>query len=57
MKITYDKEADATYVKLTKAKVAKTIEYKDYYIDLDKNGDIVGIEYLSKPELKGLKSE
>ena len=52
MKITYDSEANATYVKLTKKKVEKTVEFGDYYIDYDSNGHIVGIEYLSTPTIE-----
>ena len=57
MKITYDSEANATYVKLTNKKVDKTVEFGDYYIDYDINGHIVGIEYLSTPtvEIDGAK--
>ena len=52
MKITYDSEANATYVKLTNKKVDKTVEFGDYYIDYDSNGHIVGIEYLSTPTIE-----
>ena len=52
MKITYDSEANATYVKLTNKKVDKTVEFGDYYIDYDINGHIVGIEYLSTPTIE-----
>ncbi len=52
MKITYDKQANAAYVKLSSNKIARTSEQGDYYIDGDKEGNIVGIEYLSEPEFE-----
>lgn len=52
MKITYDSDSNATYVKLTNNKVDKTIEFGEYIIDYDSNGHIVGIEYLSSPTIK-----
>lgn len=55
MKITYDNETGATYIKLTDEKISKTIEQGSYYIDLDKDGKVVGIEYLNKPEVIGLE--
>lgn len=61
MKITYDSRANATYVTLRKLKpgefVDKTKEVGDYYIDFDKDGKILGIEYLSTPiiEIDGVE--
>ena len=52
MKITYDSEADATYVRLSNNPVDKTVEFGDYYINYDSNGHIVGIEYLSSPTVE-----
>lgn len=52
MKITIDRLASATYVKLTNKKIVKTIEQGKYYIDLDKDGGVVGVEYLSIPKIK-----
>lgn len=47
MKITYDKLADAMYIYFHKGKVFKTVEMKDSVIvDLDKKGNVVGIEVL-----------
>ena len=47
MKINYDKIADAVYFSLTKGKVASTVEMDDRLIvDLDKTGNIIGIELL-----------
>jgi uncharacterized protein YuzE len=47
MKITIDKESEATYVKLTSEKIVKSVEQEPYVIDYDKDGNIVGIEWLS----------
>ncbi|OGG39955.1 hypothetical protein A2118_01250 [Candidatus Kaiserbacteria bacterium GWA2_50_9] len=47
MKITYDKIANAAYMTLRKGKVAKTVEMSESVIvDLDKKGNILGIEML-----------
>lgn len=47
MNITYDKVADATYIKLTNTKIVKTTQVDEsVYVDLDKKGEIVGIEVL-----------
>jgi len=47
MKVTYDKIADASYMTLRKGKVAKTVEInRDVIADLDKKGNVLGIEIL-----------
>jgi len=47
MKITYDKEADAMYVELTEKKFSKCKKIDDNTIlDLDKEGNVIGIELL-----------
>lgn len=47
MKITYDKIANAAYMTLRKGRVAKTVEMSDnVIIDLDKSGNLLGIEML-----------
>lgn len=49
MKITFDPLADAMYIELKKGEVKKT-EVLDGYetmLDVDKNGNILGIEMLS----------
>lgn len=47
MKIKYDKEADAIYLRFTDAEVAESDEDKPgIIIDNDKDGKIVGIELL-----------
>lgn len=55
MNIQYDKVADAMYVKLSTAKVAKTVEISDNLIaDLDAQGNTIGIEMLdvsSQPDI------
>jgi len=47
MKIEYDKEADAIYICLQDKEVAKTVEISDSVnVDLDENGDFIGIEVI-----------
>jgi len=47
MKITYDKDADAMYVKLTNEKFNKTkIIDKNTILNLDERGNVIGIELL-----------
>jgi uncharacterized protein YuzE len=47
MKIKFDKEADAIYVRFSDAEVAESDEDKPgIIIDYDKDGNIVGIELL-----------
>ena len=47
MKITYDKEADALYIEFKHGKFAKNKKLDDFTIlDLDKDGKILGIEFL-----------
>ena len=48
MKITYDKIADAMYIYVKKAKVAKSVEINDHtIIDVDSVGGLIGIELLA----------
>ena len=47
MEINYDKEADAMYIELRKGDFAKNKKIDDFtIIDLDKQGNILGIELL-----------
>jgi len=47
MKVTYDPDADAMYIRLTNEKFSKTKVIDDNTIlDLDKNGNVIGIELL-----------
>jgi len=47
MKIRYDSDADAVYIKLRDVEIAKTKKVDDYTIlDYDKAGNLVGIELL-----------
>ncbi len=47
MKITYDKEVDALYIKLTDKKIVSTEEIAESInVDLDDGNKIVGIEVL-----------
>ena len=48
--VSYDPDADATYVKVTDAAVASTDSVGDLVaVDLDADGDPVGIEVLKAP--------
>jgi uncharacterized protein YuzE len=48
MKIEYDKEVDALYIRLQEKHVNRTVEIEDgINIDLDKNGKLIGIEILN----------
>ena len=47
MKITYDKEADALYIKLTDKKIVESEEIaENTVIDFDKDNNVVGIEVI-----------
>ncbi|MEX2017506.1 MAG: DUF2283 domain-containing protein [Candidatus Pacearchaeota archaeon] len=47
MKVTYDPDADAIYIRLTNEKFNKTNIIDDNTIlDLDQNGDVIGVELL-----------
>jgi len=47
MKIEYDPQADAMYLKLFKGKIAETkLVAKNISVDLDRRGNAVGIEIL-----------
>jgi uncharacterized protein YuzE len=47
MEIEYDKEADAMYIELRKGEFAKNKKIDDLtIIDLDKDGNLLGIELL-----------
>ena len=57
MEITYDKEADAMYIRLKKGKFFRNRVIDDNTIlDLDKEGDILGIELLWVSERFNFKS-
>jgi len=47
MKIEYDKEVDALYIRIQEKEVSKTIEIQEgVNIDIDENSKIVGLEIL-----------
>ncbi len=47
MKITYDKEADALYIKLSDKKVADSEEVEtNVVVDYDEDDNVIGIEIL-----------
>ena len=51
MKIEYDKEVDALYVRLQEKYVDRTVEIEEgLNIDLDENGKLIGLEILDATE-------
>jgi len=47
MELTYDREADAMYIRLRKGKVYKTRKISDTcVVDVDKHGTVLGVELL-----------
>ena len=51
MKIEYDREVDALYVRLQEKYVARTIEIEEgLNLDLDENGKLIGLEVLDATE-------
>jgi uncharacterized protein YuzE len=58
MKINYDKVADAIYFCIKAGKVAKTIPVNQHLnIDVDNNGETIGIELLEASSKQGLELE
>lgn len=54
MKINYDKIADAIYFFVKTGKVFKTISVNEYLnVDVDKNGETIGIELLEASSKQG----
>ena len=52
MEIKLDTTADALYIRLKKGKVHRTVPTKDnYLVDVDKKGDVVGIEILNYSQI------
>ena len=57
MEIKYDKKADAAYIKFRRGTFAKNKKIDDFtVIDLDKKGNILGIEILDASKRIPLKS-
>ena len=51
MRIEYDKEVDALYVRLQETYVARTVEIEEgLNLDLDENGKLIGLEILDATE-------
>jgi uncharacterized protein YuzE len=51
--IDYDSQADAAYIKVSKGKVADSVESgKDIMLDLDKNKKVIGIEILNFSKMR-----
>lgn len=54
MRLTYDPEADATYLKVSDGLVDRTNEIApDVFVDLTAEGDLVGIEILTASRRPG----
>ncbi len=51
MKIEYDREVDALYIRLQEKYVARTLEIEEgLNLDLDENGNLIGLEVLDATE-------
>jgi uncharacterized protein YuzE len=51
MKIEYDREVDALYIRLQEKYVARTVELEEgLNLDLDENGKLIGLEVLDATE-------
>jgi uncharacterized protein YuzE len=51
MKIEYDKEVDALYIRLQEKYVARTLEIEEgLNLDLDEEGKLIGLEVLDATE-------
>ena len=51
MRIEYDREVDALYLRLQEKYVARTIEIEEgLNLDLDENGKLIGLEVLDATE-------
>ena len=51
MRIEYDREVDALYIRLQEKYVARTIELEEgLNLDLDENGKLIGLEVLDATE-------
>jgi uncharacterized protein YuzE len=51
MKIEYDNQVDAIYIRLQEKYVTRTVEIEDgLNIDLDENGKLIGLEVLNATE-------
>ena len=58
MEIKLDTKADALYIRLKKDKAHRTVSTKDnYLIDLDKKGNVVGIEVLNYSKVVSNKKD
>jgi len=51
MRIEYDREVDALYIRLQEKYVARTVELEEgLNLDLDENGKLIGLEVLDATE-------
>lgn len=58
MKINYDKVADAIYFYVKKGKIFKTLTVNECLnVDVNKNGETIGIELLNASSKQGLQLE
>lgn len=54
MNMTYDKEADAAYLKVSEGIIKRTIPIDDEtIIDADEHGTVIGVEFLNVKARKG----
>ena len=53
MRFRYDPESDALYIQLSEGQVDETLPVTEgYYLDIDKEGRVLGAEFLSVEEFK-----
>jgi len=57
MEIKLDKRADALYIKIKRGKIRKTIIKDSFLVDVDKNGELIGVEVLNYSKTVPEKSE
>ena len=54
-KVSYDPDADACYIAVSSSKVRDTLQKSDdFFVDVDKDGQVVGIEILHVAKNKPL---
>lgn len=54
MKLRYDPESDALYVRVREGTIEETVQHADgVYLDIDAEGRVLGAEFLTLQELAG----
>lgn len=47
MEIKFDTQVDALYIRLKKGRIHKTISHGNFILDVDRRGNVLGIEVLN----------